>query len=243
VRLKPIPEVTAEWGIKAEHYRWLEGHRDMWSLFGGSKRFRSNFSMFDGAVREAGIEQIDSKEISTMDYSVKYEGNNLEELFASSFWDAGAELEWAPGEWNDDFFFTKYQLSFVRHQRLSRESGLIINGYYGGSDRPLPLQRKFFLGGLGTLHGYEHKEYGGSEFWLGKIEYGIKFPNSDMVGWVFYNVGQIAEEPVSLGDSETHHSIGLGLSFGEDLKMLIGKRLDRADVSPNIYIRFQNLFD
>lgn len=243
IRVRPAGLLTARLGLMSERYKWLDGHKNLWSLFGGSKRFGENFSTIIEPMRGAAIKQIDGSELSSVTFSAVYETEMPEELFASSYWKGVFDIEWAPGEWNDDYVFTRYLLSVTRYQGLSRQSGLVLNGYYGGADSPLPLSRKYFLGGLGTLHGYEHKEFYGSEFWLVNIEYGVRFPNSEMVGWLFYNVGQISEEPVSLSDAEVRHSAGLGLAFGGDIRMLIGKRLDRSDVSPRIYVRLQNLFE
>lgn len=243
VRVKPFGNLTARLGVMSEKYKWLDGHKNLWSLFGGSKRFGENFSTIIEPVRGAAIKQLDGSELSSVTFSAAFETEMPEELFASSYWKGVLDIEWAPGEWNDDYVFTRYQLTVTRHQELSRQSGLVFKGYYGGADNPLPLSRKYFLGGLGTLHGYEHKEFYGSEFWLANLEYGVRFPNSEMVGWIFYNVGQITEEPISLSEAEVRHSVGLGLAFGNDIRMLVGKRLDRSDVSPVIYVRFQNLFE
>jgi hypothetical protein len=82
----------------------------------------------------------------------------------------------------------------------------------------------------------------GSQFWMGNINYGIRFPNSELVGWALYGVGQIADRPGRLGDAEFKHTIGVGLSINDDIRMIIARRLDRSGASPLIYVRFQKLF-
>jgi len=241
-RVKFFNTLSLETGILSEKYKWLNAHRELWSLFGGQKRFPENFSTVDGAYRDTGIGEIDSREMTSSVTRIKYSSRKSDELFKSSFWDGWAELEIAPDRWNKNFDFTKFILSLSRHQSFGKESGLMVRAVYGGSDGHLPLQRRYFLGGLGTLQGYYHKEYVGNKFWFGEMEYGIQFPHSDMIGWAFYEVGQIASDAEKLEDSEMKHSLGIGISLSEEIRLNIARRLDRSDVSPRIYVRLEHLF-
>jgi hypothetical protein len=235
-RFTPFREINFELGILAEKYRWLDAHKGLWSLFGGSKRFPDNFSGVPKVSRPELKEQIDDGTIASVIVRTAISNQNEEDIFEDSFWKGFAELEWTPREWNDDYDFTRYMIRITRYQTVNRYTGLIISAIYGDSHDKLPWHRKFFLGGLGTLHGYRHKEYFGTEFWLGDIEYRMRFPRSDLSGWVFYNIGQIADHPQKLSDSETKHSLGVGLSYEDEVRVCLARRLDRSDSSFKIYV-------
>ncbi len=241
-RVTVFSKLSYEIGVQSEKYKWLNGHRRLWSIFGGSKRFPENFRTVEGAYRATGINEIDAKEITSFKTRLEYKPLIPDSLFDFSHWSGWGELEWAPKGSGNDYYFRRYMLLVSRHQTLNSQTGLIIRAVYAGSDDYLPLERKFFLGGLGTLYGYEQKEYMGSQFWMSNIDYGISFPNSELVGWAMYGVGQIADGQGRLDDAEYKHTIGVGLSFNDDVRMIIAKRLDRSGASPLIYIRFQKIF-
>ena len=241
-RIKLFGKISYELGVLAEKYKWLNGHRNLWSLGGGSKRFSENFLSLEGPERALGQGEIEGRDITSLMQKIRLDTRKDEGLFEGSFWEGAAEIEWAPDKWNSDFVFSRYMFVVSRHQSLGMQSGLLLRGAYGGSDGYLPLQRKFFIGGLGTLYGYKQKEYMGTEFWLGDIEYGIEFPNSGMIGWLFYNVGQIGDGPGRLAEAEVKHALGVGLSFEEDIRINVSKRMDRSEASPKFYVRLEHLF-
>jgi hypothetical protein len=240
-RVRPVGNLNIEIGILSEKYRWLDGHRHMWSLLGGSKLFPANFSTIEKSYRTTGINEINNQDITSVVIEAKLDGSKKDTSdLRYSYWRGNARIEWSLSGCDEDF--TQYRATLIRRQSFSRESSLIIKGVYGGSDGYLPLQRKFFLGGLGTLYGYDYKEYYGSEFWLGALDYGFEFPKTDMTGWIFYNVGQITDKPGKLDSAEYKHSLGIGLSFGDDIRINVSKRLDRSGASPIINVRMEHLF-
>lgn len=231
VRFTPYRRLTSEVGFLGEKYKWLEGHRELWSMFGGSKRFPANFSSVPEDIRLAGKDQIDFRELKSLNAGIGYDSRDEAQDFRESYWSARAEAEWAPDGWNDDYDFTRYSIRLAGFHTLNRYLGLFLGVAHGGSDGVLPLHRKFFIGGLGTLHGYEHKEFMGSEFWLGKIEYSVRFPKTDVSGLLFYNIARISGEPVEPGSAEAKQSIGIGISFEDNVRVDIARRLDRSDSS------------
>jgi len=241
-RMRFFNMLNVETGILAENYKWLDAHRDLWSLFGGQKRFPENFSTVYEPYRGVGIQEIANKDITSSVTKIQFETHKLDEIFTSSYWEGWSELEIAPKSWNSHFDFTRFMISMSRYQGFSGQSGLMARLVYAGSSGYLPLERKYFLGGLGTLQGYYHKEFMGRRFWFGELEYGIRVPHSDLIGWAYYEVGQIASDTVRLADAEMKHSIGIGISFGEDIRLNVARRLDRTNASPKIYVRLERLF-
>jgi hypothetical protein len=241
-RTRFFGKLTAESGVLMEKHKWLSARRELWSLFGGSKRFTENFSTIEGDYRDKSIIQLDNGNINSIIAKLKFRTEEPEELFDKSNWDISAALEWEPDAWSSDSGFALYNFSIARHQSLGKESGISLELAYGDSKGILPINRKYFLGGLSTLHGYYHKEFMGEVFWSGNLEYGIQFPKSDLTGWAFYNVGQIADTCHNLGDAEVKHSLGIGISFEKDIRINIARRLDRSAMSPRIYVRLEHLF-
>ena len=236
-RFTPFSYLNFEMGALIEEYKWLDAHTDLWSMFGGSKSFRCNFGTVPSELRSAGIEALDEAEMASIVFKAGLDNSDEEERFEHPFWMGMAELEILPDSWNDDFDFTRYFVRLGRFQTLNDYSGLYLKAGYGGSDGELPLHRRYFLGGLESLMGYGHKEYSGREYWLGNVEYRLKFPRTDIAGSLFYNAGQISEETGKLGDAEVKQSIGFGVSFEESLRLDLARRLDRSDSSFKVYVR------
>jgi len=228
LRFTPRPDMSMEAGFLFEKYDWLEAHTDLWSLFGGSKRFQPNFASVGPQERDSGINQIERGELKSLRASAKFDNRSEDDIFARSFWGGLLEMEWLPDDWNDDYGFTRYRLFLRRFQTINPSLGLSFESVYGGSSGTLPLHRKFFLGGLGTLPGYAFKEYMGEEFWLAKTESRICIPRTDFTGRLFYDVGQIAVKGGHLSETEVKHSIGIGISFEDRIRLDIARRLDRS---------------
>ena len=70
-----------------------------------------------------------------------------------------------------DFQFRRSEVELVGHRRLGPEQSLHTRVKVGLADKELPLQRKFQLGGIGTLRGYGYKEFQGDAMLLVQAEY------------------------------------------------------------------------
>ncbi|MBN2226346.1 MAG: BamA/TamA family outer membrane protein [candidate division Zixibacteria bacterium] len=242
IRWTPIVGNSYEVGIRAERQGWLDGHPGLWSLFGGSKRFSENFGYLAESEQATAKQQIDHQDLIALCGRITMKTDGAEELPEISYWEGSLDFEWAPVDWGEDFDYSRYVISATRYQRLNDLTGLLFRGVYGGSDGNLPYHKKYYLGGPGTLYGYLHKEYSGTEFWMADLEYRIGFPNIDFTGWLFYEVGQIGDGAGTIGDAEIKHSLGIGLSLGTDIRLNIAQRLDRAGASPRLYVRLGRLF-
>ena len=136
------------------------------------------------------------------------------------------------------FDFKRYRIDLARYQLLNRRTMLILKAAYGGSDGYLPMHRRFYLGGVGSLHGYNQKEFTGAYFWMTNLEYRFNFPHSDLAAAVMWDAGQIAETS-DFADSEVKNSLGIAFYFGSDFKLGLAKRLDGVgDGKPEFFARF-----
>ena len=153
-------------------------------------------------------------------------------------WNGFAAYEYSPDDWKGDFDFERFEIKIKRFQPLSRYLTLHALAAYGRvKGDNIPLTRDFFLGGLGTLHGYRHKEYMGHEYILFSGEYRFRVPHSDVVPFVQFDGGKIAPDRLHSG-TEWLSSLSLGAAFAENIKLFVSKRLDRDDEDIRFYARF-----
>ncbi|MFQ5799372.1 MAG: DUF5686 family protein [Bacteroidota bacterium] len=128
-----------------------------WALFGGDTRFRINPSVDEGLMRSVVI----GFDVTTMD-------ENRHRLHG---WNAHASAEFAGGELGGEFEFDRYLLDVRRYQPISNFDNVNFRVRVGFSSRPLPDQKTFELGGLGTMPAYRFKEFSGNRMILANAEY------------------------------------------------------------------------
>jgi hypothetical protein len=237
LHIVPLHDLNIETGFRYEETKWLDAERDLWSLLKGEDKFAPNFSRVDSLSRAAGIGQIDSFANASAYMQIGYDSRNIKDPYYRSAWSVQAQIEKSTPDLDSDYDYTRYRLSVARHQKVNRRTMVILRGVYGGSDGVLPMHRRFYLGGLGTLYGYRHKEYSGSYFWMANSEYRIDFPHSDVAASLMWDVGQTAETS-SFANSEVKHSLGVSIYCGSDFKIGLAKRLDRSyDDDPRLFAR------
>jgi len=239
----PIEDVIFETGYRFEETNWLDARRHLWSLFGGSKLFPENFGTVEDGFRTMSIAEIDTTANAVWYSHADWDTRVKDDPFDESAWHVTANFEWSHESFNSDFNYRRYTLAVRRYQKVNRRAMVIARGVFGGSDGYLPMYRRFFLGGLGTLRGYDHKEYMGTRFWLVNTEYRINFPRLESALSVFWDVGQIANEQKLDGSIEIKNNLGLAAYIEDDFKVSLAKRLDRSyDDNPIFYVRLDHLF-
>jgi hemolysin activation/secretion protein len=153
------------------------------------------------------------------------------------------ELEWSDPDFSSDFDYRRYMLTIVRYQNVNKYSNFRLRGEFAGSDGYLPMYKRFFLGGLGTLWGYKHKEFVGSRYWLANSEYWINLPTnfeSNLI--LFWDVARISNSSSFEEADEVLHDIGVGLVLA-DIRFNLAKRLDsNPERDPRFYLRFSRSF-
>jgi hypothetical protein len=241
---KLFPTLSLEGRYRFESTKWLDAHRHLWSLFGGSKLFGENFSQVETDFRQHSIAEIDTTDNAYLFGRVEFDTRDKDDPFEKSAWYLSSDIEWSHPDLNSDFDYRRYTLSVRRYQRIHRRVTLLLRGMYGGSGGYLPMYKSFYLGGLGTLRGYKHKEFMGNQFWMANVEYRIDFPRTDLAASIFWDGGQITDcAKLMTSNIEVKHSLGIAVFFGDDLRINLSKRLDRSfDDSPQIYVRLDHVF-
>jgi len=238
LKLRPYSRLTIEGRYRLEETNWLGAHAHLFSLFGGDKLFRDNFSTVDSTFREIGIAELGSTTNSNLSASIKWDTRDADEPRRQSAWVTGANIEWSTPDLDSDFDYRRYTIDIRRYQKVNRRTTLLLRGMYGGSDGYLPMYKRFYVGGLGTLRGYKHKEFIGSRFWMTNAEYRIDFPRTDVAMSVLWDAAQITQDSKLSDSVEVKHSLGVAIYIGDDFRVSLAKRLDRShDDNPKFYVR------
>jgi len=241
--LKLLPNLKLEGRYRLERTKWLKAHRHLWSMFGGDKLFRANFSSVGAEYRQQSIGEINTTDIVYLFGGVEFDTRDKEDPFDKSAWHLTGNIEWSHPDLNSDFDYRRYTLTIRRYQKIHRRVMLLLRGKYGGSDGNLPMYKRFYLGGLGTLRGYRHKELMGSRFWMASAEYRVDLPRTDFAASIFWDAGQIPNDTKFSHNIEVKHCLGIAACLGDDMRINISKRLDRSfDDTPKIYVRFDHRF-
>ncbi len=124
-------------------------------------------------------------------------------------------IERAGGELGGDFDFTLYKADIKSYNRLSANQFIFLRMKAAVSDCELPLQRKFYLGGIGTLRGYPFKEFEGDKMALINAEYWFTISHGTGIGMSFFADSGYAWKygnEMSVGDLKT--DVGFGIALG-----------------------------
>jgi hypothetical protein len=123
-------------------------------------------------------------------------------------------------------------------------AGRALVGFSGGD---LPVERRFALGGIGSVHGYAFKEARGGGMALFNAEYRLDLlghwdePSGGILrALLFFDAGQV-QEPVGTSRTDWLHGIGVGLQTGP-VRVEFGFRLDDIPESRQILVRLGPTF-
>ena len=242
LRFSPLGWNRLEIGYLSETQRWLDAHPLLWSLF-GKKEFRGNFSSVPYADLMDFKEDFDDKSVTSLNIDYTLDTRDHEKNFRRG-WYGRVHYEYSPERWKGDFEFSRLHLLITRYQRLGWYQSLVLTGAYGYVEGDyIPLNRKFFLGGLGTLHGYRHKEFMGNEYVQVGAEYYFHIPKSGLCPFIHYDGGKISRQD-RLGSGDTWiNSAGLGIDIDNNFKVFLSRRMDCEGADPVFYVRFEGIGD
>jgi hypothetical protein len=151
---------------------------------------------------------------------------------------AEASLEVASPGLGGDFDFRRF-IGQARAARVfSPRRALLLRGLVGVGSGELPPQRRFSLGGLGTLRGYPFKQFTGDHAVLATAEYWF-YPPSPWPGLVFFYDGGTAWDR-GLPRPGWKNDVGAGIDWpggGQGyLRLDVGVALDREPGRRRAYV-------
>ena len=208
-----------------------------WAIFGSKKDFRENFSTV--GTDPALLESINGKrrmlamnfELDTRDSKDWPRLGQLVRLRVETAGDGQL------GDLGGDQSFETMQASITNYIPLTRKQHIGLRMKAGHSDQQLPLDKWFFLGGIGSLRGYDYKEFAGNRFILANLDYYFEFSRSFTLA-VFGDLGKAGFSESEFKDNDLKSDVGAGVIFEEALRLDIAQRLDDTDKSPVVRARF-----
>jgi len=149
-------------------------------------------------------------------------------------WGLSLAGEVSNSELGSDFDYARYGGRLSRVQPTWRHQELRARLAGSASGGRLPATRQLYLGGIGSLRGFDHKEFYGDAAWCLNLEYGWSWENVEV--FALYDAGQI-EGPGSAGDPTFLHDVGLGVQIQRTFRVQVAVDA-RFERSPLVTVRF-----
>lgn len=231
-----------------------------WSIFGGDRVFRENEWLTtydqDPDLREYSI--ADEGEIRRLVYFVRLDLTSGSSRRPTRGVVVDATLEKAEHQGidaGDPFTYERLLIKLEAYQRLSRIDHLALRVRVGSStvetSYAIPVQHRYYMGGVGSLRGYDFKQFNGNRLFLGTLEYTLGADGSSPFfgGWAltfFYDYGLAwdadpeVEIDKELTPGEAVRSIGAAIApFGwGGMRIEVAKPLDTEEKELTYYIRW-----
>ena len=212
-----------------------------WSLFNKDGLKRSNLRIDEGHFRSVtvGYNFNSLKAPAPIRSGSSLPGTHQTQNYRPKHgWRGDFSVEYADKRLNSDFDFSLYHFTIVRYNQLRSNHNLDFRLEGAFSDGPLPRQRLLYLGGVGTLHGYDFKEFVGDNTLLFNVEYRIHFgkiryldESEGPVGAVtaFLDTGRAWFYDEDPKFDRFNASVGVGVSlFIGDPSFVLGVEIARA---------------
>jgi hypothetical protein len=216
------------------------------SAFGEEENFRANPAIAEGRMASA-----------TLDARLVTASSQSPALRVPG-WNLGASLERAGSALGGDQTFWRGMLDLHRYTRLSDRHWVNARLYLTGpvlGTRTLPRQRFTYLGGPGSLPGFDPLEIAGDRGALGTVEYTFQLPNTSwstpvFLLWQLELFSDVGGATSRAGDllSDLHWDAGAGVSGVTVLGYLglfFAQRvsdLDQSSAGPRLFFRLQRAF-
>ncbi len=222
------------------------------SVFRDDQTFRPNTPIAPAELNAIVLAYtFDSRGVAGDGIAAGFERHLADDLFRGTRRQAyGSRIDWtsevAGHGLGGDHTFDRHILNARAYVPvLPRQSvaARLIAGFSGGT---LPIERRFAIGGVGTVHGYAFKEAAGERMTLVNAEYRIDLAGnrrdgrSTLRAVVFFDAGRI-DRPIGSSSTEWLRGIGAGLQAGP-FRIEVGYRLNDIPQSRQILVRLGPTF-
>jgi len=208
------------------------------AIFGGKKNFRENWStvLYDTAA----LAGIDGK-LKEVEFKASYDTRDYKEdpesgIFTYLVYRQALDSDSA------DFDYKTLDAELKYYCPVAIDQTLFFRLRGGYSDDDLPLFRRYFIGGIGSLRGYEYKEFQGNRYILFNADYIWRFFDSSFGAGVFFDAGKAAFSGSEFEDEDLYTDIGISFFISEDIRINLAQRLDDMDKAPVLSLRGKILF-
>ena len=212
-----------------------------YGLFRDDHPFRLNAAAHEGDLRSLVLAYTFDTRGLTHEYpSERYRRHQVDSLFGSvAPRDHGMRVEWiseiAPSAFDHDFDFSRHVLNARGWREISPDRMLGARVLAGIGDGPLPPQRVFGLGGIGSVHGYSFKHAQGERMILLNGEFRQRFGRR-LAGLAFIDAGRVYR-PLAGSTDAWLKGVGVGVEMGDDVRLEFGWRLN--DIPGSLQVLFR----
>ncbi len=239
--------------VRWDRHESLANETDF-SFFRDDHEFRPNPPIDGGDVHALVLSYtFDSRGVGNGSAGVAFRRHRLDDLYGSNRRDApGVRVDFTneiAGEGlGGDYEFNRHIVNTGAYLALGNRQFLAARALLGFSGGTLPIERRFALGGIGSVHGYAFKESVGEQMALFNVEYRLEITR----GWrgeskhgilaliAFYDAGRI-RDPIGGSRSDWLRGTGVGVQSGP-VRVEFGFRADDIPDSRQILVRFSPTF-
>ena len=207
------------------------------AIFGGKKEFRENWSTIlpDSAdlMNSAG-------NLQEAALTFRYDTRDEKAEPHSGIFAALAIRQTIDSE-PVDFEYQMITAEIKGYIPVGRDQTVMLRTNAGYSDDYLPLFKRFFLGGVGSLRGYDYKEFSGNRYMLLNADYIWQFHRCELGAGIFFDAGKAGYDE-QFNDNDIKTDVGICLLVSDAIRLDLAQRLDDLDKSPVVFARLQTLF-
>ena len=209
-----------------------------WALFGRHKHFRQNWST---VLSDSNAIINDKGDLREIVLSATYD-NVDDKLHPHS--GVSAYIGWNQTVDSDSGYFDyrMFNGEFKSYIPIAPSQTLAIRFRTGFSNDSLPLFRRFFIGGLGSLRGYDYKEFEGNRYLLANMDYVWQFYRSHLGAGVFFDMGKAGFTREDFRSADMKTDVGIAFLIENFLRIDLAQRLDDLNKSPVVTVRGVMLF-
>jgi outer membrane protein assembly factor BamA len=233
VRARSGEAVTLEARWRDEEHRSVSKTTD-WGVFNGGKRMRVNDPVDEGTLRAM---------TGTWTFDTRNEPDD-----PSRGWLACTTWEWAGGELGGDFRYQRGTVDVRRYVKLSPHhefdlrvlAGLIhdaerrIGGVPVTGFDAIPVQERFYLGGVGTMRATQFKSLAGDREALGNAELRLDVLRDLQIA-VFTDVGDAWVEKDAEFDLKVDAGVGIQ-DADSNFRLNVAKKMDGRDGKDELFV-------
>jgi hypothetical protein len=215
------------------------------AIFGGHKNFRENYStVFADSAAWAGLKG----DLRMVGLHLGWDSrdkdiNEVPSYHRGQYFDLTLETagDGSLGNIGGDFSYDIAEMAIQHYQPVTPRQFVGFRLLGGLSNQELPLDRRFFLGGVGSLRGYEFKEFEGNRYFLANIDYYWEF-SDDFAMALFTDLGQAGFSKTQFEQNGLKSDIGVGLLLFDAFRLDIAQRLDDTGKKPIMTGRIETTF-
>lgn len=208
------------------------------AIFGGKKKFRENWStVLPDSAAILGMEG----DLREFDLSATFDSRDDESEPGSGILAVVSYAQTVDSD-SADFDYQKIDVEFKAYYPMTSDQTFFFRFRGGYSDDDLPLFRRYFIGGIGSLRGYKYKEFDGNRYILFNADYIWRFFDCNVGAGVFFDGGKAAFSGSEFESAGLKTDAGIAFLIGDFLRVNLAQRFDDIDESPVLSARARILF-